>query len=195
LARRVIVVGKKVVVKSGNIERKLESLISKHGFDDFKWIDPATIVVAEWVRMKCMYGCSGFGKNACCPPNTLPVVECRRFFDEYRTAAIFHFEKKVAKPEDRRQWCREINKRLLELERGVFLSGYHKAFLLFVDSCHLCAECANTRAECKNPKSARPAPEAMAVDVFATARGCGYPIEVLSEYSQAMNRYAFLLVE
>jgi hypothetical protein len=35
----------------------------------------------------------------------------------------------------------------------------------------------------------------MAVDVFATAHGCGYPIEVLSDYSQAMNRYAFLLVE
>jgi len=33
------------------------------------------------------------------------------------------------------------------------------------------------------------------VDVFATARQCGYPIEVLSDYAQAMNRYAFLLIE
>jgi hypothetical protein len=35
----------------------------------------------------------------------------------------------------------------------------------------------------------------MAIDVFSTVRQYGYPIEVLSDYSQAMNRYAFLLVE
>ena len=35
----------------------------------------------------------------------------------------------------------------------------------------------------------------MAIDVFATVRKIGYPIEVLFDYSQAMNRYAFLLIE
>ena len=33
------------------------------------------------------------------------------------------------------------------------------------------------------------------MDVFATVRKLGYPIEVLIDYDQAMNRYAFLLVE
>ncbi len=31
-------------------------------------------------------------------------------------------------------------------------------------------------------------------DVFSTVRQHGYPIGVLSEYSQAMNRCAFLLI-
>jgi hypothetical protein len=35
----------------------------------------------------------------------------------------------------------------------------------------------------------------MAIDVFATVRKLGFPIEVLSDYSQAMNRYAFLVIE
>jgi hypothetical protein len=35
----------------------------------------------------------------------------------------------------------------------------------------------------------------MAVDVFATVRPLGYPIQVLTRYDQAMNRYAFLLIE
>jgi hypothetical protein len=35
----------------------------------------------------------------------------------------------------------------------------------------------------------------MAVDVFATVRNLGYPIEVLTDPSDVMNRYAFLLVE
>lgn len=38
-------------------------------------------------------------------------------------------------------------------------------------------------------------PEALAVDVFSTVRQVGYPIEVLTDYSEAMNRYAFLPFE
>jgi hypothetical protein len=34
----------------------------------------------------------------------------------------------------------------------------------------------------------------MAVDVFATVRKIGFPVEVLSDYDQPMNRYAMLLV-
>jgi hypothetical protein len=41
----------------------------------------------------------------------------------------------------------------------------------------------------------RPTPEAMSVDVFATVRQVGYPIEVLSDTSQKMNRYSFLMIE
>jgi hypothetical protein len=33
-----------------------------------------------------------------------------------------------------------------------------------------------------------PSPESMAIDVFETVRKVGFPIEVLTEYSQTMNR-------
>jgi predicted metal-binding protein len=82
----------------------------------------------------------------------------------------------------------------LDLEREVFLSGYYKAFLLFMDSCNLCESCSGVREKCQNPKLARPTPESMAVDVFETVRKIGYPIGVLYDYSQEMNRYAFLLI-
>jgi predicted metal-binding protein len=175
--------------------RKLEDVFAKHGFADFRWIDPATIVVAQWVRMKCLYGCPDYGKAGTCPPNTPPVAECERFFRDYSTAVLFHFEKTVAKPEDRHEWTRGINRRLSDLERDVFLAGHVKAFLLFMDTCTLCTPCSGTRAECKDPKRARPSPDAMAVDVFSTILRAGYPIEVLTDYGRAMNRYAFLLVE
>jgi len=35
----------------------------------------------------------------------------------------------------------------------------------------------------------------MAIDVYATIRKLGYPIQVLSDYSQKMDRYAFLMIE
>jgi hypothetical protein len=34
----------------------------------------------------------------------------------------------------------------------------------------------------------------MAVDVYSTVKKYGFPIEPLTNYGQAMNRYAFLMV-
>jgi predicted metal-binding protein len=176
-------------------QKQLKRLFLKHKFEDFKWISPQNIIVAQWVRMKCMFGCKNYGAKACCPPNTPPVDECRIFFREYTEGVVFHFEKKLKNPEDRHAWSKGINKRLLGLERDVFLAGNPKAFLLFMDSCGACGNCAEERTECRNKRSARPPPEAMAMDVFSTVRRLGYPINVLRNYSETMNRYAFLLVE
>lgn len=178
------------------VERKrLEEKFLKHNFTDFKWIDPNKIVVSHWVRMKCIFGCNEYSATATCPPNVPSVSECEKFFKEYKEAVIFHFEKKVGKPEDRFIWTKKTNLKLLKLEKEVFLSGYEKAFLLFLDSCNICQDCPGEKEKCKEPKLARPTPEAMGVDVYSTVRQWGYPIEVLSDYSQKMNRYAFLMID
>ena len=187
-----------MTVKQDALEKKLEKLeelFQEHGYTNFKWIDPKKIIVSQWVRMKCLFGCEEYGKACCCPPNVPSVSECERFFREYTTAVIFHFAKKVDKPEDRHKWSRKVNLKLSELERAVFLSGYEKAFLLFMDSCTICGECVGEKEKCKKPRIARPGPESMAVDVFSTVRQYGFPIEVRSNYSQEMNRYAFLMIE
>lgn len=175
--------------------RQLEALFRAQGYDDFRWIDPRRIVVAEWVRLKCTFGCVEYGHSAACPPNTPPVDACARFFGEYRHAAIFHFAKKVPKPQDRHAWTRRVNRGLLALEREVFLAGHRKAFMLFMDTCGVCKSCGGTRAACKNPTASRPSPEAMAVDVFTTVRRAGFAVEVLKAYDQTMNRFAMLMVE
>ena len=41
---------------------------------------------------------------------------------------------------------------------------------------------------------ARPAPEAMAVDVYTTVRQAGFEINVLPEYDRTMDRFAILLI-
>jgi predicted metal-binding protein len=175
--------------------KRLENLFQEHGYSDFKWIDPKKIIVSQWVRMKCTFGCNEYGKSCCCPPNVPPVPDCERFFHEYNTAAIFHFVKKVEQPEDRHDWSKEVNMKLLKLERAVFLSGFERTFLLFMDSCTICRNCKEKKEECKNPRMSRPAPEALAVDVFSTVKLYGFPIEVRTDYSQEMNRYAFLMIE
>ncbi len=56
----------------------LETISRDDGFADFKWIAPEQIVVAQWVRMKCMFGCSNHGRKGACPPQTLAVSDCER---------------------------------------------------------------------------------------------------------------------
>jgi predicted metal-binding protein len=175
--------------------KTLEDLIKRHGYEDYSWMNPKNIVVSQWVRMKCTFGCRLYGKGGACPPNVPSVPECKAFFDGYKSVVLFHFPKRVEKPEDRHAWTKEVNSKLLKLEREVFLSGYYKTFLLFMDSCELCESCPGERAKCLNPKQSRPSPESMAIDVFATVRKLGYPIKVLKDYSEEMNRYAFLLIE
>ena len=176
-------------------KKDLEIIFKETGFNDYKWIDPKQIVVSTWVRMKCMFGCSEYGHSAACPTNTPSVSECKQFFQEYDTAVIFHFRKIVDKPEDRHAWTTKVNSELLKIERAVFLSGFEKTFLLFMDTCHSCQNCTGKRETCHEPKLSRPAPESMAVDVFSTVKKFGYPIEVLTDYSKEMNRYAFLMIK
>jgi predicted metal-binding protein len=173
---------------------QLEGLFRDRGFDDFRWLPTADIVVAQWVRLKCVFGCDEYGKNVACPPNTPTVDECARFVREYADSVILRFAKSFPGHEERAAWSREVNKKLLELERAVFLLGHHKAFMLLMGGCPLCEECVGKPEDCRHPGSARPTPEGIAVDLFATAHSVGYPLEVLSDHSQLMNRYAILLI-
>ena len=78
----------------GEYSKKLESIIKKRGYQDYKWIDPKKIVVSQWVRMKCMFGCGEYSNNASCPPNVPSVSDSEKFFHEYNMAVIFRLAKK-----------------------------------------------------------------------------------------------------
>jgi predicted metal-binding protein len=175
--------------------KDLETLIGAVNPDNFRWMDPHEVVIAQWVRMKCRFGCKDYGKAAACPPYTLTLPECERFFGEYREGALLHFRKQVAKPGDRHAWTRTVNSALLKLERAVFLAGYHKAFVIYVDPCNFCAECPDNPADCSNNQIARPSLEGLGVDVFATVRKAGLSLNVLTDTNQAMDRYGMILVE
>jgi predicted metal-binding protein len=174
---------------------EIERLARSHGADEMKWTPGRKVRVRQWVRFKCMFGCPTYGHKAGCPPAVPSVSECHDLFGEYEQILIMRMGARLDHPDDRVAWARKRNNQLLKLERQVFLAGFHKAFVLFLDECRICEECQLSETECQNPKLVRPCPEALAVDVFDTVRALGMPIEVLTDHEQAMNRYAFLLVE
>ena len=175
-------------------KRYFEKLFAKYECSDFKWIKPDKIVVAHWVRFKCRFGCKDYGKGVVCPPNLPSLDECKNLFKEYEHAVVFHFEKKLKKPEQRHQWTKKINRRLFQIERDVFLSGYPKAFIMYADPCNICKNCESDAQKCRHQTRARPSPEGLGVDVFSTVASVGYPLNVLSDYSEMMNRYSILLI-
>lgn len=175
-------------------KKRIEGLANAHRLTDFKWMDPGRVIIGNWVRMKCNFGCPGYGKRRTCPPYLPSVEECRNFFKEYKRGLLFHFAKRFKNPEMRHPWSKEVNRRMLELEREVFLSGYQKAFIFTQAPCRVCKNCTGT-GECRHPYQARPTLEAFGVDVYGTARRMSYPIQVVKDYHDEMNRYGMLLVE
>ena len=161
---------------------------SEIGLDGAKVIDPRSIVTAEWVRMKCQFGCTGFGRTLCCPPHTPTPEVTRRVIDGYEKAILLHRRLK------RGERSRDLTQRLVRLEREIFLDGYYKAWGMGSGPCRLCKTCDTTEA-CEHGDDARPSMEACGIDVFMTARANGFPIEVVRSHEEERNCYGVILVE
>ncbi len=156
------------------------------GADDARVIKTDTIVTGPWVRWKCRYGCDGYDRSLCCPPNAPDYHETRELVDSYEHALLLHFTAPLGTRPD-------PTAVVTTLEREVFLAGYFQAFALGAGPCSLCDECAMDL--CRHPMEARPSMEGCGIDVFSTARNNGYAIEVLTDYSCRMNRFGLVLVE
>jgi len=147
-----------------------------------KGIDPRTVETAPWVRWKCRFGCGGYNSSLMCPPYSPDPEETRRVLNSYKKAILF---------EGGRQDTKKI---AAEMEREIFLSGYHKALGLGAGPCRLCRSCAFNEG-CRHPEEARPALEACGIDVFATVRKHGFPIEVVKTYEDPQHYYGLILIE
>ncbi len=164
----------------------------ERGADGAKVISPQAVVTADWVRMKCQFGCSGFGKSHCCPPHTPTPEVTRRVIDSYLRAILLH--RHITEGSKRREETKRFNEMILRLEIDIFLDGYYKAFSMTSGPCRLCKECDLTQP-CKKGMEARPSMEACGVDVFATARGNGFPIQVVRTPEEEQNIFGLILVD
>lgn len=147
-----------------------------------KLVDPASVVTAAWVRLKCQYGCGGYGGSLCCPPHSPTPEETRRVLDCYTRALLVHCKPGTG-----------VKALVVALEREIFLAGYYRAFAYGAGPCHLCDEC--SFAGCRHAGQARPSMEASGIDVFATARANGFPLEVVTDRSCDQNYYGLVLVD
>lgn len=162
--------------------QKYIQMAGKLGARGAKVISAKSIVTAHWVRMKCQYGCSGYGDRFTCPPNSPAPEQTAKMLKEYKTALLVHCDDHE-----------DVSKIVSILEREIFLAGYYKAFAMGSGPCRLCGEC--DRKECRHAETARPSMEACGIDVYQTARNNKCPIQVVLDESCEQNYYGIVLIE
>jgi predicted metal-binding protein len=175
-----------------NIHKILKPYVKtalKTGVTDAVIIKTANVITAPWVILKCRFGCAGYANYLCCPPYSPTCDEMRRILDSYRHAILLH--RHVEKG-----WkaVEELNQASISLERTLFLDGYYKAWATNCGPCNRCKEC-DTSDTCRHPDEARPSMEACGIDVYATARGYGLPIDVVRSRTNERDFYTLVLVE
>jgi predicted metal-binding protein len=168
-----------------DLERLSEEAV-KLGATEAKPIRTGSVVTAEWVRLKCQFGCGGYNQHLTCPPFSPTPTTTRKILGEFKWAILLKF-----KP----PWPGEIRNVIKEIERKFFLLGYYKAFGLASGPCEFCEKCNVKEGICKNPDKARPSMEACGIDVYATVRGADYSIEVMKTHNDTPTYYGLVLVE
>ena len=173
------------LVNRSSLRIRLCKLAVRSGMIDPKLIRVKDIVVREWVRWKCKYGCLDYGMWLTCPPYSPTPEETRALLGEYKHALLFRMKPDKGK----------MLKSLTNLERTVFLDGHRKALAFSGGSCNLCRVCNTASGKCRNPEIARPSMEACGIDVFETARRAGYQISILKGKNLEFTYFGMLLVD
>ncbi len=196
-----------------NYEVLLSSL--KEIYQDISPIPAKAVVVADWVRLKCMYGCKAYGRHFCCPPFAPTPAEIRKVLSEYEMAVVIRLvsPSPSATADKDLAWGTankaktDLQKLICDLEKKAFLCGSPKAFGMASSPCHLCKTCAAEErldnglsvsrsdiAFCRHRGLARPSMEACGIDVFSTVKNAGYNPGVLTSYSQDLEVYGLVLL-
>ncbi len=178
-----IMVGRGSGTLNGHQENHCDMALSL-GFDRAVPLRPDQVVTAPWVRMKCRFGCAGFGNNLQCPPQTVDHDKTRTLLDAYTTAILVE----GAPPGN------DFHQRLLKLEKTAFLAGFHKAFVFGAGPCPVCPSCPETGI-CRHPDRARPAMEASGIDVYTTARNAGLSLTPVQEKNNHVKYIGLLVLE
>ena len=193
--------------------KKLTEIAVEKGADPnlIKLIDAKDIVIPEWPRWKCQFGCTMYGRRLCCPPFVPDPDDTRKLLKNYDKALVIGFSgAHKSKTLQMLTWPKrihKINKILLELEKESFKAGFEKAFVFFAGVCTFCKVCATkdlpenidpkmAKRYCTHKDKMRPSSEAVGIDVFGTVRNAGLDIKVVtSKESKDVKSYAFLLIE
>ena len=156
------------------------------------------IVVAQWVNLKCRYGCSQYKANWSCPPATPDLNEVRTILSEYSTALMlvgsqnrndFYKDSNRNRTDQVKYW-----KGTVSLERMQYLQGYDKAISLVSGACSLCKKCAYPQA-CRVPMEKRPTVESFYIDLVGTLKNLGIDTKVAMELHETFKYYSVILLD
>src|SRR5208337_3749568 len=83
--------GWRVLMSGKRLDEDMKHFVElavRMGAVDAKVIDPKNIVVKDWVRLKCQYGCGNYGKSLTCPPFSPTPEQTRKALEGYSSAIL-----------------------------------------------------------------------------------------------------------
>ena len=212
------------ISSAAKLEKDLKAMAGKRNVELCP-VEPGDIVVSEWVRWKCMFGCKGYGKHLSCPPYVPGPEDTRKMLKEYHKAYIIHFKgipgmKEIDPDKVPANWHAFLSGLILwihntvyDMEQCAFYAGYYKALAFGAYPCYFCEDCVAEQAkgvvdlsvkrDCRHAEKVRTSMEAVGIDVFETVRRLGLPIDVIpckqNEYGKFehphFDSYGLLLIE
>jgi len=159
---------------------KYVNLAMAYGAVDVVSVTPDDIVFDGRALLKCMFGCTDWGKGCTCPSRegSLKPEEYEKLLRKYPTVLIIHTHDKKSAQEAS-----------FAVEREAFLDGDALAFSM--SDCALCAQCAGHADQpCRNITMARPSFHSVGIDVFSTVRKLGLPLKALRDWGEEKNWYS-----
>ena len=186
------------------IGKKLTDQATDCGATAAKIINVSDIVVAQWVRYKCQFGCPHYGNNFMCPPYAPSPGETLDVLSGYQRAILVKFCDRHIGGQGDGIGQAFVHNQMYELEHRFFLDGYYKAISYTFGRCTLCQKCPAEKLEnpslfdkknCLNQKMARPSMEAAGIDVYRTARQAGFEIHVVGDKKEAFTAFGIVLLE
>lgn len=183
--------------------QSLLNIANEMGAYKAKFVSTSVVVVEQRAQLKCLIPrCTSYGKSLTCPPNMPNTEEVRKLISEYHMAIMFQVkgteEVDGATEEMRRDYnwvypaVYKLHEILHALEVGAFNLGYYLAMGIGGGDCRWCeilsgsrnyeelhanaGGCAGaTNESCRQHYRARPAMEAMSINVLKTAENAGMP--------------------
>jgi predicted metal-binding protein len=177
--------------------QRLREAGRNYGLDDIRPFPCEDIIVADWVNLKCRYGCSRYNRSWCCPPATPEPDRVRQILSEYSQALLLQGSHRFPEfyRDDSRKRAELVRcwKGTVSLERLIFLEGYHKAFSLVGESCGLCKNCTYPK-NCRFPQEKRPSVVSFSIDMVGTLHRLGITPHVATDKSEPFTFYAIILL-
>ena len=186
-------------VEHGRFSELIE-VAEKAGATAARIIPASGVILDERVRLKCeVPRCAGYGQYLTCPPHVMPVEAFSKIRSRYRWGLLVQVEAKDIDSTEKgkgrinravlkeyREVHRPFKLKLLEIvetvESAAFKRGMRFAAGLVGGSCVLCERCVDDKSSeaCRHSFRARPAMEAVGIDVIKTAQMAGLPIHLSS---------------
>lgn len=162
------------------------------GADDAKVLPVDAVAVEDEVLAMCRKPhCDGYGKTVNCPPHTMQPAEFRNYMKRFQSAVVF----KTNVPVDAMMAHGSRNKAFFKiydiaakLEKAARESGFAVSEAYGAGSCkpvfcggHKACRALDADQACRHPDLARPAMEAVGMNVMKVVREAGWTIENIDQ--------------